>query len=126
MARRLTRRKFIQASALAGVGFYAAGGISSGAVRDANSELNIACIGVGGKGDSDSSQAGKLGKIVAICDIDEKHLDKKAEKFSTAKKYFDFRKMLDEMGKEIDAVVVSTPDHTHAVAAMMAIKMKKH
>src|SRR5262249_2166408 len=62
----------------------------------------------------------------AICDIDNRTLNARARSFPKAKKYNDFRKMLEELGKSIDAVTVSTPDHTHAVAAMMAIKMKKH
>src|SRR5262249_15004284 len=78
------------------------------------------------KGSSDTDQAGGIGDVIAICDIDDNPLGKKAEKFPQAKKYNDFRKMLEELDKQIDAVVVSTPDHTHAVAAMMAMKMKKH
>src|SRR5262249_44508227 len=70
--------------------------------------------------------AGKLGEVVALCDIDENSLNAMAQKFPSPKKYFDFRTMLDEMGKEIDAVVVSTPDHTHAPASIMAMRMKKH
>jgi predicted dehydrogenase len=134
MARRINRRKFLQASALAGVGFWAAGGLTRGDSKDANERLRIACIGVGGKGSSDTDDAARIGDVVALCDIDDKHLDAKANyktksgetPYAKAAKYHDFRKMLDEMGKNIDAVTVSTPDHTHAVAAMMAIKMKKH
>jgi predicted dehydrogenase len=88
--------------------------------------LNIACIGVGGKGSSDTDQAGKHGNIVAICDIDDGNLAAKAEKFPRAKKYNDFRMMFDAMHQGIDAVVVSTPDHTHAVAAVQAMKLGKH
>ena len=78
--------------------------------------INIACIGVGGKGDSDSSDASNCGgNIVAICDVDNKTRDKKAkqfaEKFPHLKQFRDYRKMLEEMGKDIDAVTVSTPDH---------------
>jgi predicted dehydrogenase len=126
MTRRLSRRKFLQSGAMAGIGFWAAGGVSLVGARDANSKLNIACIGVGGKGSSDTDQAGSQGNLVALCDIDDKTLDNKASKFKNAKKYNDFRKMFDEMGKGIDAVTVSTPDHTHAAASMMAIKLKKH
>jgi predicted dehydrogenase len=64
--------------------------------------------------------------VVAICDIDDETLGKAGEKFPGAKKYHDFRKMLEDMGGSIDAVTVSTPDHTHAVAAAMAMKMGKH
>jgi predicted dehydrogenase len=123
MSRSISRRRFLQGSAAAGLGYWALGGLARAADDD---KINIACIGVGGKGDSDTDQAGNHGNIVAICDIDDNILDKKAKKFPQAKKYNDFRKMLEEMDKQIDAVTVSTPDHTHAVAAMMALKMKKH
>ena len=123
MSRRSNRRQFIQQTGLAGIGFWVAGGITLGARKAANEKLNIACIGVGGKGSSDVDGAAKVGNIVALCDIDDKTLDQKAGKFPQAKKYNDFRKMLEEMGKSIDAVTVSTPDHTHAAASMMAIKM---
>jgi predicted dehydrogenase len=126
MTRRTTRRQFIQQTSLAGFGFWVAGGLSRTFSRSPNEKLNIAGIGVGGKGHSDIEQAGKLGNVVAICDIDDKVLEARAKDFPNAKKYNDFRKMFDEMGKSIDAVTVSTPDHTHAVAAMMAIKMGKH
>ncbi len=93
---------------------------------DKGDKVRIASIGVGGKGDSDSDQAGSVGDIVAICDIDENTLNKKAAKFPKAKKYFDYREMLTEMGKGIDAVVVSGPDHMHAHASLTAMKLKKH
>ena len=87
----------------------------------------MASIGVGGKGQSDTDDAGKAGDMVAICDVDESTLNDAGEKrFPKAKQYTDFRKMLDEMGKSIDAVTVSTPDHTHAPAALMAMRMGKH
>ena len=91
-----------------------------------NERVRFACIGVAGKGDSDTRDAGRHGEIVALCDIDEKHLDKMAEKFPKAKKYFDYRTMLAELGDKIDAVTVSTPDHTHAPAGAMAMRMGKH
>jgi predicted dehydrogenase len=126
MSRRSNRRQFIQQTGLAGLGFWVAGGITLGASKAANEKLNIAGIGVGGKGSSDVDGAAKVGNIVALCDIDDNHLNSKAKSFPKAKKYHDFRKMFDEMGKSIDAVTVSTPDHTHAAASMMAIKMGKH
>jgi predicted dehydrogenase len=127
MARRSNRRDFFKQTALAGVGFWVAG--TSNLLADSKSSLerlNIACIGVGGKGSSDTEQAGKHGTIVALCDIDDKPLDAMAQKFPKAKKYNDFRKMFDEIAKDIDAVTVSTPDHTHAPASMMAMKLGKH
>ncbi len=126
MNRRSNRRQFIQQTGLAGIGFWVAGGLTQGARKDANGKLSIASIGVGGKGSSDVDGASKVGNIVALCDIDDNHLEGKAKKFPQAKKYNDFRKMFDEMGKSIDAVTVSTPDHTHAAASMLAIKLGKH
>jgi len=127
---RRNRRQFLRDTGLAGVGFWVAGGLSlADDKKDSpNGRLNIACIGVGGKGGSDTDQAARVGQVVALCDIDDNTLNRKAagEKYADAKKYNDFRKMFDEMGGKIDAVTVSTPDHTHAVAAMMAIKNKKH
>jgi predicted dehydrogenase len=90
-----------------------------------NERPRFACIGVGGKGSSDTDHVGEIGDVVALCDIDANRLGKKAEKFSSAKKYSDFRKLLEEMATRIDAVVVSTPDHTHAPAAVMAMRMGK-
>jgi predicted dehydrogenase len=120
------RREFLQKSALTGVGFWVAGGLASGQSKSPNQKLNIACIGVGGKGGSDTDHAAHYGNIVALCDCDDQPLGKKAEKYPKAKKYNDFRKMLEEMNKQIDAVTVSTADHTHAVASIMAMKMGKH
>ena len=124
------RRQFLRRTALA------AGAVSLsfpyvGQVLGANERINIACIGVGGKGDSDSSDAAKCGgHIVAICDVDKKNLGAKAkqfgEQFPQLKQYNDYRKMLDEIGKDIDAVTVSTPDHHHAVASIRAMKLGKH
>lgn len=86
--------------------------------------LNIAAIGAGGKGQSDVISV-STENIYALCDVDELQALKTFKAFPEAKQYNDFRVML-EKEKEIDAVMVSTPDHTHAVAAMMAIKMGKH
>ena len=98
-----------------------------GTVLGANEKINIACIGVGGKGDSDSSDVARCGgNIVAICDVDADTLAKKGKQFPNAKRYNDYRKLLEEMDKEIDAVTVSTPDHNHGVAGIRAMKMGKH
>jgi len=95
--------------------------------RAANSRVRYACIGVGGKGASDSADAAKFGDIVAICDVDDTALDKRSgdQAFEKAAQYNDFRKMLEEMGDKIDAVTVSTPDHCHAPAAAMAMNLGK-
>lgn len=122
----LSRRQFLRRTSLA-AGAAALSFPYVGRVLGANERINVACIGVGGKGDSDSNDAASNGgNIVAICDVDQRTLDKKGQRFAQAKKYSDFRKLLDEMGKDIDAVTVSTPDHTHGVAAIRAMKMGKH
>jgi predicted dehydrogenase len=87
-------------------------------------KLNIAGVGLGGMGSGDiASMAGE--NVVALCDVDRNALERNAKKFPAAKLYADFRKML-ETQKEIDAVIVATPDHNHAVVTMMAVKMGKH
>jgi predicted dehydrogenase len=91
-----------------------------------NERIQFACIGVGGKGQSDTEDAGRFGDVVALCDVDDDKLNKMGERFPKARKFHDFRKMLDEMGKSIDAVTVSTPDHMHAPASAMAMLMGKH
>jgi hypothetical protein len=122
----LTRRDFLKRTS------YAAGTAAVlfpyvGRVLGANDRINVACIGVGGKGDSDSNDAGKCGgNIVAICDVDTNTLDKKSKQFPNAKRYQDYRKLLEEMGKDIDAVTVSTPDHNHGSAALRAMNLGKH
>jgi len=88
----------------------------------ASRKLGIACIGVGGKGFSDMEGAAKGNEIVALCDVDQKNLDKAAAKFPNAKQYRDFRKMLDEV-KEIEGVTITTPDHMHYPAAMHAMAL---
>lgn len=129
MIHRPTRRKFLQGATAASVGYWI-GGRSTWAdelaLKSPNERINIASIGIGGKGDGDSDQAAKYGNLIAICDIDEHRLAQKGAKYPRAERYTDFRDMLDEMGPQIDAVTVSTPDHTHAVATMMAIRMGKH
>jgi predicted dehydrogenase len=88
--------------------------------------LNLAGIGVGGMGAGDIAEVAPGNNIVALCDVDWQQATGTVRKFPGAKRYHDFRQMFDEMAKEIDAVVVATPDHCHAVAAMAAIKRGKH
>ncbi|MBE3037515.1 MAG: Gfo/Idh/MocA family oxidoreductase, partial [Chloroflexi bacterium] len=89
-------------------------------------KLNIATIGAGGMGGSNTRRCADAGEnIIALCDVDDKKAADVFNEYPNAKKYKDFRRMLEEM-KNIDAVIVATPDHTHTVAAMMAIKMGKH
>src|ERR1700687_2231599 len=125
MTRRTSRRTFLKQSALAGVGFWAAGGVTLAAAKGANDKLNVAFAGVGGQGGGNLGNIAKLEEnIVALCDIDEKKLGEAAEKHPKAEKYTDWRKMLEQ--KDIDAVVVSTPDHNHAIIGVSAMKLGKH
>jgi len=87
-------------------------------------KLNIAGIGIGGRGAGDLHECGSE-NIVALCDVDEAYAGKVFKKYPNARKWTDFRRMLDKQ-KDIDAVVVATPDHLHAVASMAAIKRGKH
>jgi len=88
-------------------------------------KLNIAAIGSGGQGAS-NLRGCSAENIVALCDVDDNRASESFKRYPDAKKYRDFRKMLEEMGKTIDAVIVATPDHTHAVAAMAAMQLGKH
>ena len=123
----VNRRSFLGAGAATLGYFYTAPAYSALRMgRRPNETLRIAGIGVGGKGSSDIDQAGNIGEVVALCDIDEGRLAPKVETWPSAKVYHDFRALLEEMGDQIDAVTVSTPDHTHALASLMAIRMGKH
>lgn len=122
-----TRRDFLKGTAAAGIGFWVAGGLQAQESRSPNEKITMASIGVGGKGEGDARDAGDCGEMVAICDVDIRTLNTAGEKlFPGAKRFTDFRKMLDRMGDRIDAVTVSTPDHMHAPAALMAMRMGKH
>lgn len=87
-------------------------------------KLNIAVVGVGGKGFSDAESLASQ-NIIALCDVDERYASRAFNRFPAAKRYRDFRVML-EKEKDIDAVVAATPDHTHALISLTAMKMGKH
>jgi predicted dehydrogenase len=92
-----------------------------------NEKVNVAGIGVGSQGGADiDGMAGEGHNIVALCDVDDKYAGKKFAQYPKANQFKDFRVMLDKMDKEIDAVVIGTPDHTHAVIAMEAMRRGKH
>jgi predicted dehydrogenase len=127
MMSRNNRRDFLKTTAAAGVGFWVAGGVASRSrAALAISDIRFGCIGVDGKGKSDTADAARSGNVVAICDVDDKKLGRAAEDYPKAKSFHDFREMLETFGESIDAVTVSTPDHTHAPAAVMAMRMGKH
>ncbi|MBP6785589.1 MAG: Gfo/Idh/MocA family oxidoreductase [Verrucomicrobiales bacterium] len=122
-----SRRRFLTTS----VGAAASLNILSGFVRGqgsaSNGKLNIAFIGAGGRAGANLDGCAAAGQtIYAVCDVDKTRADGAFKKFPEAKVYTDWREMLEKEGDKIDAVVVSTPDHLHAIAAMAAIKMGKH
>ena len=125
-----SRRNFIKTTALAAAGFmivprHVIGGKGFLAPSD---RLYVAGIGVGGKGQSNLSNIYKGGKaeIAFLCDVDDRRAAKSVMNFPRAKYYKDYREMLDKEAKNIDAVVISTPDHNHAMIAMAAMQLGKH
>jgi len=121
------RRQFMGQSAAIGAGFWVGTQAVSKAQESALQAPSAACIGVGGKGGSDTSHINEQGvAIVGLCDVDEDTLVKKGREFPDAQRFSDFREMLDKLGDKVDIVTVSTPDHTHASAALKAMRMKKH
>ena len=122
----LSRRDFIKRTSIAG-GAAAFSFPFVGRVLGANDRINVACIGAGGKGDSDSKDiAACRANIVALCDVDQTTLDKKGAEFPQAKRFQDYRKLFDQIANEFDAVTVSTPDHNHGQAATRAMLLGKH
>jgi predicted dehydrogenase len=121
-----SRRSFLGRAGLAAAAFQVAPShvLGLNGATPPSEKLNIAGIGVSGQGRHDINQM-KSENIVALCDVDWRHAAGTFREFPEAKRYKDFRVMLEEE-KGIDAVVVATPDHTHAVASMMAMKMGKH
>ena len=127
-AHRPSRRQFLKTTAAAStsIGYFVAAGAEAQESKSPNEKLAMAAIGIGGKGSSDSQDAGRAGEMVAICDVDENRLRGAGNRYRKAKQYTDFRKMLEEMGDKIDAVTISTPDHMHTPAALMAMRMGIH
>ena len=124
-----SRRSFIKASSLAASSFFIVPRhvLGKGFIPPSD-KLNIAGIGVGGKGRSDLSSFAKSPKvnIVALCDVDDRQAVTSRTNFPNAKYYKDFREMLSKENKSIDAVSISTPDNTHAVATLAAMQLGKH
>jgi predicted dehydrogenase len=124
-----TRRHFFFGPLLAGAvpiaGFGSVVSLRSLGYKSPNEKLNIASIGAGGKAASDiEGCAGE--NIVALCDVDEKQAARKFQQYEKVPKYKDFRKMLDDQGKDIDAVIVTIPDFMHATAAIACMERGKH
>jgi len=149
MARRINRREMLAASAASLGYFHLAPAFSAAKIQGANFKITFAGIGIGGKGSSDIDNAAECtqifgGEILAICDVDEGRLNGKANQkglydnrkpkfpdkqfFAKAEKFTDYRKLFDNTSllKNIDAFTVSTPDHNHAQASILAMRAGKH
>jgi hypothetical protein len=127
MKANMSRRKFIGNTTVAAAGFtILPSNVISGLGHTAPSDkLNIAAVGIGGRGFG-ILKAVESQNIVALCDVDWRYSQKVFEYFPQAKKYWDWRKMYDEMMSSIDAVVVATADHAHAPIAAHAMTQGKH
>lgn len=125
-----SRRDFIKSTALAGASafFIVPRHVLGKGFVAPSDKLNIAGIGVGGKGKSDLASFAKSPNvnIVALCDVDDRQSVESRKNFPKASYYKDFREMLAKEGKTIDACSISTPDHTHAVATLAAMQLGKH
>ena len=119
---KISRRDFMGAAAAVAAFTFVPKRVMAGS---AGNKLNIAGIGVGGQGAGDL-RALESQNIVALCDVDWRRAAGTFKRYPNAKKYKDFRTMLDKEDKNIDAVIVATPDHLHAPATIMAMKMNKH
>ena len=120
-----TRRTFLKTATVASAGYLVAAGNEKALSKSVNEKPNVASIGVGGKGGSDSANAAKFGNVIAICDVARDTADSKgkADGFKDAEKFSDFREMLAKHGKNIDICTISTPDHMHAPATLAAMRL---
>lgn len=118
----LSRRSFLKSASAVSAGFLIIPNLYS---QSANNRLNFAVIGVGGRGRANWGQVPNE-NIVAMCDVDDNRAAQGYSLCPKAKRYKDFRVMFDEMANEIDAVIISTPDHTHFAATMIAMELGKH
>ncbi len=125
MPRSTTRRQFLATGAAATAGLTILRNSRSAFGYQANEKLNLALIGAGGRGAA-NLQGVKDENIVALCDVDQRRAADTFAKYPDVRKFADFRKLLDEMDKDLDAVVVSTPNHVHVPASVAAMRRGKH
>jgi len=127
---KITRRHFFYGSLLAGAvpigGFGSTPSLKALGYKSPNEKLNIASIGAGGKAASDIRACAQTENIIALCYVDEKRAEKTYQEYAKLPKYKDFREMLDQHEKDIDAVIVTIPDFMHATAAIHAMERGKH
>ena len=122
-----SRRDFMKSAAVAASALSMPHFIRAHQSDSPANKLNIACIGVGGKGKGDTQEAALYGNIVALCDVDfEGDATISVERHPGVPLFTDYREMFDKMGDDIDAVTVTTPDHSHYPALMMAMALGKH
>ena len=123
----ISRRSFVNEAATTGLAFtIVPAHVLGKRHRPPSDKLNIACIGAGGMGATDVRGMGAIENIYALCDVDARNAQESFNNFPKAKKFKDYREMLDKEGKSIDAVTVTIPDHSHAMAATTALKAGKH
>ncbi|MBA4322172.1 MAG: oxidoreductase [Odoribacter sp.] len=127
-SKKITRRNFIgtTGTVAAGLTILPSSVISGLGYRAPSDKLNIAVVGIGGVGKSNLNAVKKTENIVALCDVDWGYAKPVFDANPGAKQFWDWRKMYDEMGKSIDAVICATADHTHAIVSSNAITMGKH
>ncbi len=131
MSRRTNRRDFLKVAAAAGTGFWAVHGFEAEGAQQQQrrpgpmDRLNIGIIGAGGQGGSNLRAVARTENIVALCDADDRRAANAYKNHPKAARFSDFRVMLEKQ-RDLDAVVVSTPDNCHAVAAIMAMNLGKH
>jgi predicted dehydrogenase len=125
MSKRLSRRRFLQTSAVIGASSFFVNPAPAKEKNSANDRLHVGIIGVAGQGAYDMGEVAKAStEIIALCDVDEPRTGEARMRFPGAKFYTDFRKLIDHKG--LDAVVVATPDHTHAFATLPALRAGLH
>ena len=125
----ISRRQFLKTGAAAVAGLTIAPssilGKSFGHVAPTD-KLNIAVVGIGGMGHANINAVKETENIVALCDVNWDYAKGVFDEFPKAKRYWDYRKMYDEIAKEIDAVIIATADHTHAIITADAMTIGKH
>src|ERR1019366_5501711 len=127
---RFSRRYFFYGTVLAGAvpsgGFGSTTSLPSIGFKSPNEKLNVACVGCGTRGPQILQYVAPTENIVALCDVDYASAARAYQTYPKPTKYKDFRKMLDKEGKNIDAVMVATPDHLHTPIALLAMQHGKH
>lgn len=127
---RFSRRYFFYGSLLAGAipagGFGSTPSLKAAGFKSVLDKLNVAAIGIGNRGGDDLATVATSENIVALCDVNDEYAARVFNRYEKAKRYKDFRKMLETEGSNIDAVIIGTPDHSHAAIALFAMQHGKH